>query len=172
MQLVERSRCGDQVATAIISRVRRQAEAGNKVARESLEEIKRYAKANKPYTPAGEEAAALQVVLPEKDMNKIGPALSRVALANPNSAIVAIANSCNAMELAKQLNGELESDGFVLAFKKPAEFLKVMRKLNHEEQHPALLGYVLGLACRLQAVRNPKTPVGVFSQIAAWELGE
>lgn len=173
-QLVERSRNGDQVATSIISRVRKQAEKGNKLAKESLNEIVRYAKANPPYTPAGAEAAELSAFCaePNQNIDNIGPALSKVALANPNSASVAIANSCNATALAKELNAALEHDGFLLAFKNPGQFLKVMRKLDHESQHAALLGFVLGLACRLQAVRKPNAPIGIYSQVVAWELGE
>ena len=175
MQLVERSRQGDQVATATISRVRKNAEAGNEKAVRSLEEIKRYARSTSPANSAvtiGYDAQLLKQAIFGDDIDKVGPQLTKLAFSNPNTAMVTLANSCNVQELAKKIDACIESDAFKHAFSKPVLFLKLIKKVDHNTQHALLLGYVMGMACRLQMVRNPKCPIAVYSRTAAWEVGQ
>lgn len=53
-QIVERARAGDQVAMALIDQTRRQAEKGNKKAKQSRKLIEQYIKRNPPSTMAGD----------------------------------------------------------------------------------------------------------------------
>lgn len=173
MQLVERSRQGDQVATATISMVRKNAEAGSEKARQSLEEIKRYARSSAPMAVnVGADAMALRSACFGEDIDNVGMQLSKVSLSDPNTAVVTLANSCNVRELAGKINECIKSDAFQHTFKRPGLFLELIKQADNETQHALLLGYVMGMANRLQAVRHPKCPVAVFSCEAAWELGQ
>jgi len=153
--------------------VRKNAEAGSEKARRSLEEIKRYARSTSPNSVnAGAEAMELRNACFGEDIDKTGMQLSKVALSDPNVAMVTLANSCNVKELAGKINQCIQSGAFQRTFKTPGLFLELIKKADHDTQHALLLGYVMGMAHRLQAVRHPKTPVAVFSCEAAWELGQ
>lgn len=173
MQLVERSRQGDQVATATISMVRKNAEAGSEKARRSLEEIKKYARSSAPMPiNVGSDAVVLRNACFGEDVDAVGVQLTKVALADPNTAVVTLANSCNVKELAGRIQECIKSEAFQYTFKKPGLVLELMKKVDHDTQHALLLGYVMGMANKLQMVRHPKCPVAVFSNEAAWELGQ
>lgn len=172
-ELVERSRNGDQVAIAIIASVRQNAEKGNEKALKSLEEIKRYARSVSPTTVSvGADAMMLRRACFGEDVDNVGMHLTKVAYTSPNTAAVTVANSCNAKELAQKLNQCMDSEAFRQTLKNPGLFLELMKRFDHDTQHALLLGYVMGMACRIQMVRNPKCPVSVISRMAAWELGQ
>jgi len=171
-QLVERARAHDQVAIATICEVRENAKRGNAKAKETLEEIISYSKSN----PVGggfhgnTDTHQLREACFGADPEQVGPRLLKVAANNPNKAIVTLANSCNAKQMGEMIGDCLEDPAFYAAFKNPKIALQWMKKMNHDGQHALLLGYVLGLATRLQMVRNPRVPLSIYSQRVAWEL--
>lgn len=171
-QLVERARCGDQVAIAIISRARKAADVGDKKAIEALEEIKRYARENAPTTTIGSDVLKLHKACSMgQDIDAIGVNLGSVASKDPETAAVTVSNSCNAVHLAKLLNQCLNGDkAFQAGFKCPS--LEYLSKMTHEQQHAFILGFVLGMAARIQYVRRANTPIAAFSQAVAWEVGQ
>lgn len=175
-QLVERARCNDQVAIATICMVRENAKKGVPLAKKTLEEIIEYGKKHppKPRTPFGAESdvdtTELQQACFSGETEKVGPAVLKVAARNPDKAAVALANCCNVSSLATAIDACLEDDTFSTAFANPSVALQWMKKVPHDTQHGLMLGYVLGVATRLQMVRNPKTPLAYFSEQVAAEL--
>jgi hypothetical protein len=170
-QLVERARAQDQVAIATICEVRENAKRGNAKAKETLEAVIAYAKAKPVEGMHGDSGTnELREACFGADPEQVGPSVLKVAASNPYRAIATIANSCNALEMAGKIGECLEDPAFHAAFKNPKVALQWMKKMNHDGQHALLLGYVLGLATRLQMVRNPRVPLSVYSQRVAWEL--
>lgn len=174
IDLVERARQGDQNATATIILVRKNALAGNELAKQSLARILNYAKhSSPPPTRIGIDAHDLrQSCMAGESAEVLGEKLSKVALASPDTAVVTVANSCNADELAKKLDVLIQDPVFRRAFDKPNAALRAMSKMPHDAQHALLLGFVLGFATRIQCVRKPNAPIAVFSRAVAWELGQ
>jgi hypothetical protein len=174
IDLVERARQGDQNATATIILVRKNALAGNELAKRSLAEILKYSKeTSPPPTHIGYEANALrQSCIAGEAAEVLGAKLSKLAMSNPDTAVVTVANACDANELAKKLDELIQSDAFRKAFDKPNAALRAMHKVPHEAQHALLLGFVLGLATRIQCVRKPNSPIAILSRGVAWEVGQ
>ena len=175
-ELVERARCQDQVAVATICMVRENAGKGNALAKQSLKEIIEYCRKNPPGKAIGsfgvdQDAQELQQACFGGDAEAVGPSLLKVAQKNPEKAIVTVANACNASALAYAIDGCLEDDSFQKAFSNPSVALKWMKKVPHDAQHALILGYILGVATRLQMVRNPGVPLAFYSSVVAEELG-
>jgi hypothetical protein len=175
-ELVERARCHDQVAIATIHLVRENAGQGNAVAKQTLKEVIEYAKNHPPGKVIGsfgldQDAQELQQSCFAGDTDKVGPSLLKVAQKSPDKAIVTIANACDASALAYAIDGCLEDDRFQAAFANPTVALQWMKKVPHDAQHALILGYILGVATRLQMVRNPSVPLSFYSSIVAEELG-
>ncbi len=171
-ELVERSRHGDQVATAIISRTRKAAEAGSELAKQSLAEIIKYAKSTRRSAFGLDDAYQLHQACFGADVEVIGPQLTKVALKDPDRAIVTVANACDAKELAKKIDACLGNNAFRKVFKNPAAVKALMKQADPATQNAIVLGFVLGCSHRLQLARKPETPLMVFSQRVAWELGQ
>ncbi len=172
-QLVERARCQDQVAIATICEVRENAKKGEALAKDTLAAIIAYAKANPVEAQFNGDVnnQQLRAACFAGDPEQAGPTLLAVASENPNRAIATVANSCDARELAAKINDCLGDEAFYEAFCNPAMALQWMKKMNHDAKHALILGYVLGLATRLQMVRNPSVPLSVFSTQVAKEFG-
>ncbi len=170
--VVERARCGDQVAIAIITKVRKRAEAGDELAKASLEAIKAYCTKNQVRGPSTGMLELHQACVFGKDPEKAGEALSKVAATDPETAAVTISNTCDAKKLAKALYTLMGNNkAFGAAYLGKAG-LEVMSKLNHEAQHAFMMGYVVGMATRIQLVRRPGVPLAVLSKSIAWECGQ
>jgi hypothetical protein len=141
--VVERARCGDQVAIAIITKLRKRSVAGDAKATESLEAIKAYCMKNQAPGPTVGMLELHRACVFGKDAEKAGEALSKVAARDPETAAVTISNTCDATKLAKALQELMGGNrAFNAGFLGQAG-LEVMGKLSHEAQHAFMMGYVV-----------------------------
>jgi hypothetical protein len=177
--LVERARAGDQNAIAMICEIRDNANRGESRAKESAREIEQYIKKH-PVTDMGcdqlvrETTAAFGADPYEKVLiEKVKPLAER----NLKKAIVTVANGPSLLRGYRELIetfaenlSDNERDAFKLGAAQTSIALQAMRNFSHECQHALILGYVLGKARRIQAVRLPGVPIAVQSAIAAKEL--
>ncbi len=170
--VVERARCGDQVAIALITKARKNAAAGDLTATRSLEKIKDYC-LKKPVIASSTSMLDLhRACIFGKDVEKAGEALSEVASKDPETAAVTISNTCDAAKLAKALSRLMDGNRAFVAGYLGKVGLEVLPKLDHEGQHAFMMGYVVGMATRIQLVRKPGVPLAVLSKELAWECGQ
>jgi hypothetical protein len=195
--VVERSRLGDQNATAIITCVRERAESGNPLAKQSLQAIVTYAKQNPPgkrseiggvFTRLRSSLGALRdavrrCVSREDYIEKVKSGVPNVGLtmidAQRASAALTNGPEIGPDELATA-QATFDTDAAKKAFQyavqlagSPKKVMGAVQKNKDPQLKKALhLGYVMGAARRVQMVRKPDSVLMKFSPVVAWELGE
>lgn len=192
---VDRSRLGDQNATAILCLVGQKARAGDGKAVYVQKLARAYIAKNPPPEFGAEPAIPVkpsailplqsQLALAATDPSRFAvtlaayvPSLGLNASAL-NGAAVMLSNMTRPIDAAfltlvrKALpteHGKIFTDGT-----KAASLTKVratLNKLAPKARGSHLVGYVLGTAQRVQNIRKPGTPIASISALAAWELGE
>lgn len=178
--LCQRARAGDQNAIAMICEIRDNANRGIERAKEMHKEIEVYLKANPVASSmncdimAGEALTAFGAEEYEKVLlEKIVP----LAQEDLKKAIVTVANGPSLLSGYKDLVSafvetlpENEREAFMTGAVQTKIALQAMREMPHECQHALILGYVLGKARQIQAVRLPKTPMRLLSDAVGEEL--
>ncbi len=188
--IAERARLGDQVAMAIICEVRDNAKKGDPKAKQAFKLLDQYTREtshkmnhNDSTSSVGDdEAADLAASMGGEDFAgaviEKGPAAIE---ASNRKAIVTLANGPSLLPVAgynpirdigQRFQTDEEKDAFILGAKFCGKALAAMQEMSHEAQHALMLGYVLGTARKIQAVRLPNVPISVQSAVVGWELGE
>jgi hypothetical protein len=190
--IANRARLGDQVAMAIICEVRDNAKKGDPKAKQAFKLLDQYTRehANNPEnlnhydsTMGDDEAADLASTMCGEEVDyavAIRQKAPAAIQASNRKAIVTLANGPSLLpgernlvrEVGETFQTEEEKEAFILGARFCAKALAAMQDMTHEAQHALLLGYVLGTARKIQAVREPNMPISVQSRIAGWELGE
>jgi hypothetical protein len=192
-ELVERARQGDQIAIASISIVTKQAKQGNPKSKVAYQAIETYIKKNpvKVYTSFGydvlretladERAVDLESAMGNDYTKAIIGVAPQVAIKSVPKAIVTIANGPSLLqqdsstlidELGKNFSDEKLRRAFALGVKHCDAAMAQIQKLPPECHSPLMIGYLIGMARRIQAIRLPNVPVSVLCRTAGWELGE
>lgn len=181
--LVERARAGDQVAMGIICQARDRAKQRDPAAMKGVKALHAYIKANPPRSSQfGEEyladqlASKLEELLEDDEsylqaVRQVAPELGAKSL---DKAITTLANgpaiAAKLTELRDSFEGEDEKKAFAIGAVKCN--LNVPDDMPQECRNALLLGYLLGMAHRIQRVREPGVPIKLLSPSAGWELGE
>jgi len=159
--LVERSRCGDQNAMAMLAQCRDTAKRGDgseqcRRATITVSEAYRYGMAKRSKRPAfsGEPSQDRETLVMARAI-QIANAHPVTANGKPIQAIV--------QEEASKFPEGVQRSAFSLAWMRP------LQTWGHLPQEPAQAGRALGIACRLQVVRGGG-PLSLISREAEWEL--
>lgn len=196
--LVERARVGDQVAMAGMMLIRETAEKEpqNEKAQRSFKALLDYAKSHPHKARAssfgaeirrqteasrlgtlmtssmGSEAypKALVNIAPEIAKNSVPVAIT--TLANGPSLLEVQGQEPLIQTIADSIEDPQVRAAFALGVKHSDQALAEMKKLSPECQAMLRLGFLLGQARKIQAVRLKKSPISSFCADAAWELGE
>jgi hypothetical protein len=192
-ELVDRARQGDQNAIGTIVATRAEALRGNPVSKVGFEHIYRYAKRVpvRQYVSFGAEMAldqktdGLAIQAQHELQNDYQKALvehiAPLALLHPDKAVVTVANGptllkSDAMkprilEFAEKLTPN-QRTAFSLGVKYCTQATQYAKQLPPDCRQALLLGIILGMARKLQAVRIDTAPISILCPVAAWELGE
>lgn len=195
--LVVRARAGDQVAMGILAMVRTNALKGSKRAKVAYRYLQRYVKAH-PVTDAmsGFEAAlksdrlaktlessigtenplhySSAVVAMVPDINATSLTRAAVVLANGPDLCTGKDANPRISALHSSFAGEDEHKAFRfgVATNDISKIYPIAQRSTPKQNRALQIGYAVGLARRIQAVRRPNVPIAVISKMAAWELGE
>jgi hypothetical protein len=194
--LVDRSRLGDQNATAILVKMTENAKAGVPRAMKCRQYAMKYATEKKPETlatSASAEGTGIFNVLRRTISRLTGNTPERyaaVASANIPSAggtPTATANMATVFANGPKINGDIlrhvastmageeENCAFIFGLQNaaaPRKVYSIARTCSPDEKRALQIGYTLGVARRIQKVREPNTSIALISPMAAWELGE
>lgn len=195
--LVERARLGDQVAMATILEVGNAARKGGERAKAAYRMLKQYIDTH----PAHENTFGEEIVLAQQNRALVHTLSSAIEQSTPVqyvSAVMALVPSVGFDSLDKAsvtlANGpdissseseyltavnesfpEEERKAFQFGLKNSSNLSKILavaQKANDKENKALQIGYSMGVARRIQAVRHDNAPISVLSGMAAWELGE
>lgn len=195
--LVERARLGDQVAMATILEVGKAARSGIERAQLSYRMLKRYIETH----PARENTFGEEIVLAQQNRALVHTLSTSIEHASPVqyvSAVTALVPSVGFDSLAKAsvtlANGpdiasssseylaaveasfpDDERKAFEFGLKNSSCLSKILecsKRVSDKENKALQIGYSMGVARRIQAVRHENVPISVLSGMAAWELGE
>lgn len=195
--LVERSRQGDQNATAILCLVRENAQAGKPKAVFALKVLKDYIKKN----PVSEDSFGAEALVKKKTAlvplkkalaapNATGSRYAAIVSAyvpSVGSSIQSVMNAATAIanegqpidnKLLSEVQGtvpaahkKIFADG--VKYSGDANRIKsISAKLKPEARKSLQIGYAMGMAKSIQDVRKPDAKIETFSKTVAWELGE
>ncbi len=189
--LVTRSRLGDENAVAMLVMIRNSAAQGSKKAIYTLKYLKEYIKKH-PITEAckigfGCSPITQRVINaihskisgePESHANVMVAAIPRIE--SPVLAAVPMANNGSLLgQNNPRINaickffGDSEMDAFefgkVNCF---TDTTHIHGDLSEGEAQALHIGKTVGIAQRIQAVRNHDAPIASLSKMASWELGE
>lgn len=190
--LVQRSRLGDQVATAAIAVISTRAKKGDKRAAKVRGEIIRYAKKNpmpaalvsptfgiERQEPAEVEHIGRRLWRNLHTGKYSGAGVSVLVLSLGNCAPHLLADSPNLKvvidDVRSAFAGEECRNAYNLGMQKSSDpmYLSVIVPNFPEPEQKALqLGYLIGKARRIQAIRSPAIPVSMFARDTGWEFGE
>lgn len=193
--LVDRSRLGDQNALAILVKVRQNAEKGAPRAKRAFGILLNYAKRNtaEQSTDIGTEThgifgalrTTLARVTPSQPEKYAAIATSFIPGSGKNTR--AVVNAAGAFANGPRINHDLlnhvsmaigddnAKEAFAFGFENSGHrdiIMKAAKEAPPRERTALQIGYTLGLAKRIQDVREPNCPLSRFSTIVAWELGE
>jgi hypothetical protein len=194
--LVTRSRLGDQVATATLVIVGKQADSGKKRAIEIRNKVLDYSKKNPQQfqkgivfgieTPEKQEiigdACILKRNLYTGRYTGAGLALLLLTLGEYSIGILAhgpslLMDSGEPNEIVSSVREALQSEELLSIFdfgnentNKPTVIDSAAKTLNDEQLRALSLGSIIGRARRLQAVMNPNVPIAILCLDTAWEL--
>jgi hypothetical protein len=163
--LVLRARCGDQHAMAILSLIRQNA-SKNPRASSAFKAVREYIDThpvNDTVTGEGVSASASSIRLLDNSATRFanGPPLTRQIVGH----------------LVRTYGGRRANRRRLITygiakFGAEDELSNLAAKLNELGKSLLRLGASIGRARAIQAVRQPGTPLSVFSPKAAWELGQ
>jgi hypothetical protein len=196
-ELVTRSRLGDQVAMAQMCLVREHAEKGHPGAKRSMAALTNYVKrhpiestsrfgdeirrdneadrlAELMFATMGNEEAYPRAVInlaPEIAKNDFNKAI--VTLANGPSLL----GNGNDVPIILAIANSFTDDQIRAAFARGVKYCENAMKDGYKELPPECqsmvrLGFLLGSARKIQAVRLPNVPISALSPEVGWELGE
>lgn len=190
--LVERARCGDQVAMANIVLVRKNKNK-NFRANRAYKLIYGYIKANPPKVSRvgfngeiGEDLDksinSLVTYIKKQNPTAFVAALKGMVLEIGKYAISSLANGPNLLGDKNKYITETESSysgnekkAFKLGYNcsdDSGRVARYSRKIDKKSRAALAIGCMVGMARRIQAVRLPESPISILSLDAAWELGE
>lgn len=113
-------------------------------------------------------SAAVTTLLPLTDLNK-----ASVMLANGPSLLTTDAGSNPHLDAIAQLFNESEQLALTSGCKYCTNLELIndlLKRIPRQCGRALLLGYVLGVARKIQAIRLPESPCGLLSPLVAWEL--
>lgn len=193
IELVLRARQGDQNAIGTIVAVRENAERGNPTSQQALSCIEKYAKSHpvREYVTFGEEKlredradvlgnAASQGLQNDYVSTVKGqiPSLARCCLPK---AVTLLADGPTLLrndaakpliiEIAETLTPE-QRKAFSAGVKHARRAAPLMRGLPPDCKDALILGVVIGMARKVQAIRVDSAPIRILCPYVAWELGE
>lgn len=165
---VKRARLGDQNAMGMIAEVKKAAKK-NPMARAALGFMKQYIQAN----PVNQQTAAKTLF--GNEMAKPCPCVQPYG-----SHAVLFANGpmlTNEKVSRAAASFGQESETFLEGIQKwqskhDKEHEKIAHTLSDLQREILKIGRTIGMARGIQAVRMPQSPISVYSERAAWELGE
>jgi len=199
-ELVERARQRDQNAMAMIVMVRESAHAGSQRAKQAFRALMQYIKTNPigkssfGFDAATEHSAervadALEAAIDESDPLHYSTALvalvPSIGMESAERAAVILSNG-PALFGADDSNPRItavkgafcsprEQQAFVYGFRNSNSVAQIMAAgsgMSPAEGRALQVGYTLGYARAIQAVRQPNIPIAVLCSNTAWELGE
>jgi hypothetical protein len=197
--LVQRSRLGDQVATATIAVVADKAKSGDRKAEKVRQQILKYCKVNPIKldchmsffgvdTPVREDVTAdallLRRSLHTAQYSDKGIALLILSLGGFATGILfhgpsLFADSDGPNEIVTAARNALEGDDMRRAFdlgnratNRPDILETKLGRMTDPQKKACHLGILIGRARRMQAVAEPGTPLSLLCMDTAWELGE
>lgn len=194
-ELVDRSRAGDQNATAMIVQVRKGAKKGNSRALETVKCIKKYISENpvNPHVRKGQTVDGHEAIAELREYCDFGsetpkhirsfqaggglPFLLRASRGSLRAAAGSLINAClltpKVIEgLAKHMSDSSAGNLFLIAVMNYKSINSLKQLI---EKAPAGVGHILagaavGYARDVQEAREGK--IRFLSEMAAWELGE
>lgn len=194
--LVTRSRLGDQIASASLVVIGREAKKGQKRAIQVRDQVLDYIKKNPQKT---QESVAFGIDTPPKDMivgdacllkrnlhqnSFSGAGLAVLLLSLGEYSIGVLTHGPSLLKdggkpnpIVSSIRDALSDPQHVAAFDVGNEchedaVTKVARRMGVEEKKALQLGMIVGRARRLQAVSNPHVSLAILCPMVAWELGE
>lgn len=190
--LVERARCGDQVAMGILVELGRAAKSGNQRAAKAARDVQRYIEEHPPMARMAGESVGI-----DADAKTSGALWSGMRTEDDlqySAVVVALVpciqcaeRSITMLSLGPDIWQDAERLG-ALAACFGAEEHKVAfgigvanagnadalvsfgAEMEPDELMAMHIGHCVGLARRIQGARRPDTSIGVLSKMAAWEL--
>lgn len=192
--LVERARLCDQNAVAILVQIRENAKKGIPRALDAYAACRKYIKLH-PVTDksffAGEPAPALEMPSPirllstnlAKSPNENHyAAIVAAFVPNTGTSIQSVENTATVLangpviteEMIKRIVGMIDKkEIFFIGLTCDEDKAKELAvKVSPDGRKALQLGYAVGLARKLQDLRNPDSLISNFSKDIAWELGE
>jgi hypothetical protein len=191
--LVERARCGDQIAMSILVMVGRGAKQGNTRALGAAKAVQKYIQANPAPVRMGSEHLS-SVDSDAKTSRALWDAMSTDDLLQYSAAVIALVPCIQCPErsmvllshgpdiwndaerlaaLANCFGAEEQQKafGFGVANSGNEEAMSSFgAEMGEDEQAAMQIGHCVGIARRIQAARQPGVSIGVLSKMAAWEL--
>lgn len=188
--IAERARLGDQIAMAIICEVRDNAKKGDPTAKKAYKLLEAYTARNphqnlNSFDPniGEDEACDLATQICGEDYGAaVIEAVPAVISQSPAKAVVTLANGPSLLPqedgtnlirtVAEKFEDPELRQAFATGAKHTVEALPLLKSMSHDAQHALFLGYILGQARCIQAVRETDTPLSVLSPMVGWEMGE
>jgi hypothetical protein len=196
--LVTRSRLGDQVASASLVVIGREADKGSKRAAEVKNLVLKYIK---EHPQEFETSTRFGIETPEKHQvvgdacllkkklwtgDYSGGGLVILLLTLGEYSLGVLTHGPSLLKEDGQPNGIVECIRESLATEKAVRAFdrgnrhanedrmisRLAARMTPEEQKALQLGMIIGMARRLQAVSIPTVPLAILCENAAWELGE
>lgn len=193
-ELVTRSRLGDQVAMSQLCLVREEAEKGNKGAQRSLailldyiqkhpiESTSRFGDEMRRDNEADRLSELMFATMGNEDSypRAVINLVPEIAKNDFNKAIVTLANGPSLLgngEVIIAIANTFTDEQVRAAFARGVKYCELAMKDGYKELPPECqamvrLGYLLGSARKIQAIRHPNIPISALSSDAGWELGE
>lgn len=194
-ELVDRARDGDQNAMALLQRIGENARAGVPRARMAFAMCEKYMNEHPPGSFGYDsprkrmQTRGLLTTVSKAIQSRSGPVEYSSALhallpgvltiVDPSDAAVIVSNGPELTDKENQrVNAILAAfgtDDERNAFRaggRTDNLGAILNRFKDELKPAAAIGYIVGLARRIQLVRLPETPLSVLSKDVAWELGD
>lgn len=187
--LVERARVGDQNAMAMLHEVSIAAKGGNAQAMAALQTIKSYINSHPVTSISGEETVAddqaarkLNHFTQTEDLAQYVKALLIIvpAIQNSDKAAVVLSHGPDLWACAERLaaiasafQNDSQKKAFALGVANSGNTEQIMSfgsEMGAEDGQALNIGYCVGIARRIQAVRRPDMSIAIISKAAANEL--
>lgn len=194
-ELVDRARDGDQNAMALLQRIGENAKRGNPRARMAAYLCDAYIRNHPPGSfgadpgrqrvhVSGLLGTVTQAIKTRPEPVEYSSALHALlpgvlAVVDPSDAAVIVSNGPDLTDkensrisaILAAFHSDEEKKAFVAGARTDA-LKTVLAKVSTNAKAACAIGYIIGLARRIQLVRLPNTPISVFSKDVAWELGD
>lgn len=196
--LVTRSRLGDQVASASLVVIGKEAAKGSQRAREVKELVLKFIKEHPQEferstrfgidTPEKDEVVGDAILLKKKlwtgDYSGAGLVLLLLTLGEYSLGVLThgpslLKDGAEHNPIIECIRSSLVAPNLVRAFDQGNKHSnndlmigRLAQRMSAEEQKALQLGMIIGTARRFQAVSIPSVPVAILCENTAWELGE